>query len=214
MNTQKPKAKVLQNTTPAKQGTGSGDTYIEARPENDAGVVWIRDEPTGEALNTVEGEEEILADDIRGDHSTVSTEASHDRRTFSSHPSTILEAETDPTSIPSGILDDLKLGRKDTESPLNSIDADYGSDSCHSAQYDSSTADGSSREGLPIGVNPSKVKAVGEHFGESSTGINPPRFHDPENIFEAHRIKDRIKDMNGNPPKPIVSQSWPDLLYS
>ena len=205
---------MLQNTTPAKQGMGSGDTHIEARPDNDAGVVRMRDEPTGEVLNTVEGEEEISTDDTRGDHSTVSTEASHDRRTFSSYPSPVLEAETDLTSIPSGILDDLEIERKDTESPLNSIDAVYGSDSCHSAQSDSSTADGSSREGLPIGVNPIKVKAVGGHFGESNTETIPPRFHDPENSWEAHRIKDRIKNMNGNPSKPIISQSWPDLLCS
>ena len=197
---------MLQNTTPAKQDLGSGDTHIEVRPENDAGVVYIRGQPAGEELNTVEGEEEILADDIRGDHSTVSTEASHDRRTFGSHPSPILEAETDPTSVPSGILDDLEFERKDTESPLNSIDAVYGSDSCHSAQSDSSTTDSSSREGLPIGVNAGKVKAVGEHFGESSTETRTSRFHDPENSWEARRINARIKNINGNPSKPIISQ--------
>ena len=205
---------MLQNTTLAKQGMGSGDTNREARSDNDAGVVRIRDEPTGEELSTVEGKEDISADGIRSDHSTVSTEASHGKSTFSSHPSPILEAETDPTSIPSGILDDLDLERKDTESPLNSIDAVYGSDSCHSAQSDSSAADCSSREGLPVGVNPSKVEAVGGHFGESSTETNPPRFHDPENSEEANRIKDRIINMHGNPSKPIVSQSWPDLLVS
>lgn len=205
---------MLQNTTLAKQGMGSGDAHNEARSDNDAGVVRIRDEPSREELSTVEGKEEILADDTRGDHSTVSTELSHDRRTFSSHPSPILEAETDPTSIPSGILDDLELERKDTDSPLNSVDAVYGSDSCHSAQSDSSAADSSSREALPVAVNLSKVKAVGGHFGESSTETNTPGFHDPENSEEANRIKDRIIDMHGKPSEPIVSQSWPDLLGS
>ena len=200
---------MLQNTTQAKQGMGSGDAHMEARPNNDAGVVRIRDEPTGEELNTMEGEEEIVADDSRGDHSTVSTEASHDRRTFSSHPSPTLEAETDPTSIPSGILDDLELERKDTESPLNSNVAVHGSDSYPSTQSDSSTADGSSIEGLPIEVT---VGASGEHFGEPSTETNPPRFHDPENIWEAQGITDRINNINGNPSKSIVLQSWPDLL--
>ena len=205
---------MLQNTTPAKQGMGSSDTRIEAHPHNDASVVRIGDEPTGEEFNTMEGKEEILADDTPGDHSTLSTEASHDRRTFSSYPSPILGAETDPTSMPSGILDDLELERKDTESPLNSIDAVYGSDSCHSAQSDSSAADSGSREGPPAGVNLSKVKAFGDHFGESSTEPNPPRFHDPENSWEARRIKDRINNMNGNPSISIVSHSWPDLLGS
>ena len=193
---------------------GSGDTHLEARPDNDASVIRIRDEPTGEKSNTMEGEEEILRDDTRGDHSTVSTEVSHDRRALSSRPSPILEAETNPTSIPSGILDDLELERKDTESPLNSIEAVYGSDSCHSAQSDSSTAGSSSKEGPVIGVNLSKVKAVGEHFGESSTETNRPRFHDPVNSWEANRIKDRINNMNGNHFNPILSQSWPDLLCS
>ena len=190
---------------------GSGDTHIEARPDNDAGLIRTKDETTGEELNTVEREEEILADDTRGDHSTVSTEVSHDGRTFSSRPSPILEAQTDPTSIPSGILDDLELERKDTESPLHSIDAVYGSDSCHSAQSDSSTADSSSREGLPIEV---KVKAVGDHFGESSSETRTSRFHDPQNSSEARRINARIKNMNGNPSKPIISQNWPNLMCS
>ena len=187
---------MLQNTTPAKQGMGSGDTYREARPDNDAGVVRTRDEPTGEELNTVEGKEEILTDDTRGDHSTVSTEASHDRGSFSSHPSPILEAVTDPTSMPSGNLDDLELERKDTESPLNSNHAVCGSDFCHSAQSDSSTADSSSRESLSAGVN---LSNFGGQFGESSTEPDPPRFHDPENSSEARRIKARIQNMNGNP---------------
>ena len=182
-----------------------------ARPDNDAGVVRIGDEPTGKELNTVEGKEDILADDTQGDRSTVSTEASHDRRTFSSHPSPILEAETDPTSIPSGILDDFVLERKDTESPLNSMDAVHGSDSCLSAQSDSSTVDSSLRGSLLVGVN---LEAVGKQFGESSTETNRPRFHDPENIWEARSITHRINSMNGNPHKPVVSQSWPDLLGS
>ena len=195
---------MLQNPTPAKQGTESRDTHMMTRPDNDAGVVRIGDEPTGKELNTVEGKEEILADGTRGDQSTVSTEASHDRRTFSSYPSPILGAETDPTSIPSGFLDDLALERKDTESPSNSMDAVYGSDSCLSAQSDSSTADSSSREGLSGGVN---LEAVGKQFGESSTETNPPRFHDPENIWEAASITHKINSMNGNPHKPIVSHS-------
>ena len=65
----------------------------------------------------------ISANNIQGDRSTVPTEGSHDKRTLRSRLSSILEAETDPTSIPSGNLIDVNLTRKDTESPLNLVES-------------------------------------------------------------------------------------------
>ena len=65
----------------------------------------------------------ISANNIQGDSSTVPTEGSHNKRTLRSRLSSILEAETDPTSLPSGNLNDLNLTRKDTESPLNLVES-------------------------------------------------------------------------------------------
>ena len=190
--------KMLQEATREKQVMGSGGVHPVTPPSDDAGVVRTEDEVTMEEGATVEGEEEMQADDTQGDHSTVSTESSHDKSVFSPHQSPILEAATDPTSMPSGILDDLELDRKCTDSPLDSVEAIYGSDSVHSTQSDPSTEDSDSREGSQIAVNPRKVEAIGGHFGESSTTASTSRFHDPKNSWEAHHINNKIKHMNSN----------------
>ena len=200
---------MLQNTTPEGQGIESGNARMNARPENEVGVVRVKPEATGELWTIMKEEEEKLGDNTQGDHSTVSTEWSHDKKVFSSRPSPILEADTqtDPTSISledSGFLKDLNLDRKDTESPLNSIDAVHGSDSWHSSQSDSSTGESDSKGSLPTAVNPGKVKDVGRHFHDSSPEASTPRFHDPENSWEALQINDRIQNMHGNPAKHTV----------
>ena len=191
---------------------GSGAAHMEARPSHAAGVFRMRDEATTEAWATMDREDEILADDSQGDHSTVSTEQSHDKKVFSSHPSPVFEAKTDPTSIPSGVIEDLHLERKCTESPLNSIEAVHLSDSVHSEQSDPSTGYSDSRESVPVAVNPGKVKAIGYHFGDYGTNTSTSRFHDPTNSWEAQHINDKIKQANGNSIKPTVSQSCPDLF--
>ena len=205
---------MMQNTTQEEQGMGAGDAPKEALYNDEVGVVRIKDEATGEDWTTVEGEDETLADNTEADHSTVSTECSQYKRPFSSQLSSIPEAETDPTSIPSGILDDLELERKCTESPLNSTDAVHGSDSYHSAQSDLSAADSDSREGVSTAVNPVEIKAIGDHFRESGASKpSTPRFHDPKNSLEALHINDKIKTMHGKPASGlIVSQAWPNLL--
>ena len=198
---------MLQNTIEKKQAMGSDNAHMEARPNSDTGVVRTGDEATLEEETTLVGEEEILADDTQGDRSTVTTEWSHDKKVFSPQASPILEAETDPTSIPSGISEDLDLERKCTESPLNSIEAVQGSDSVHSAQSDPSTEDSNSRESGPIAVNAGKVEAIGDHFAESSTETSPPRFHDPKNSWEAQHIKRRIMQAFGTSVQHTLSQS-------
>ena len=181
---------------------GPDKAYMEARPNSDTGIVRTRDEATVEEETTLEGEEEILADDTQGDRSTITTEWSHDKKVFSPQASPILEGETDPTS---GFLEDLDLERKCTESPLDSIEAVQGSDSVHSAQSDPSTGDNDSREGRPIAVNAGKVEAIGDHFGESSTETSPPRFHDPKNIWEAQQINRRIMQAFGTSPTHLIA---------
>ena len=198
---------MLQNTTQEKQAMGSDKAQMEARPNSDTGVVRTRDEATLEEETTLEGEEESLADDTQGDRSTVSTEWSHNKKVFSPQASPILEAETDPTSIPSGLLEDLVLERKCTESPLNSMEAVQESDSVHSAQSDPSTGDDSSRDGGPIAVNAEIVTAIGDHFGDSTAETPPPRFHDPKTSWEAQHITKKIRRVNGNSLEPTVSQS-------
>lgn len=184
---------------------GPDKAYMEARPNSDTGIVRTGDEATVEEETTLIGEEEILADDTQGDRSTITTEWSHDKKVFSPQASPILEAETDPTSIPSGFLEDLDLERKCTESPLDSIEAVQGSDSVHSAQSDPSTGDNNSREGGPIAVNAGKVEAIGDHFGESSTETSPPRFHDPKNSWEAQQINRRIMQAFGTSPTHLIA---------
>ena len=189
---------MLQNTTHVKQMMGCSDAHRDTRPYNDTSPVNINTTDENTVEEWMPGQEETPADDTQGDHSTVSTDWSRDKRAFSTFPSPLLEAETDPTSMPSGVLDDLDLERKCTKSPLDSIEAVHGSDSVHSEQCDSSTADTDSREGVPIAVNAGKVKAVGDHFGESITKVSTQRFHDPNNSWEAKHIKDKIEQTNGN----------------
>ena len=186
---------------------GSGDAHMGLPPNHDAIVFRTGKEATGEEwTTTVDGEDRILSDDAQGDHSTVSTECSHDKKVFSSPPSPLLGAGTDPTSIPSGMLDDLDLERKCTVSPLNSIEAVYGSDSVHSEQSDpSSTGYSDSKEGVPVAVNPGKAKDIGVHFGESSMNTSTSRFHDPTNSWEAQHINDKIRQAFGESAKPTVN---------
>ena len=190
------------NTTHEKQTMEFRNGVSGIRPYNFADVVHTKEEDTIMEGSTMEGEEEILADDTQGDSSTVSTEGSHEKRVFSAHRSSILGAETDPTSIPSGFFDDLDLDRKDRES----LEAVHGSDSVHSEQSESSTGYSDSREDVPVAVNPGKVEAIGDHFGGSGTDTPAARFHDPENSWEAQHINDRIKQANGNPVEPTVPQ--------
>ncbi len=211
---------------------GTGDDH-ETRPNDDMVVVHIGDKTTVGARTTAESEEKMPADDTQGDHSTVSTEWSRDKGVSSVHPSPNLEAETDPTSIPSDIFDDLDLYRKrtelpsqidqtpyepdlvrpqNTESPFNSIEAVHGLDSDRSEKSGSITGDSDSREGVPIAVNPGKVKAIGYHFGESSTATPASRFHDPTDSWEAQHINNKLQQVHGNSVKPTVPQSWPNLL--
>ena len=181
---------------------------------------------------TKEWEEEMVAEDAQGDHSTVSTELSHNNLGSSIHPSSLLEDETDPTSIPSGILDDLELDRKYTESPsgtdeaiygsyptlrqyqvspLYSSEDAYGSDSVHSGH---STGSSDSKMDVPIAVNAGKVEAIGDHFSDSGFEALGRRFHDPKNSWEAELINKRINQTNGNSTRPKVSQSWTYLVCS
>lgn len=197
---------MLQNTTREEQAMGFRNTHV-GLPPNHTGVVFRtreEEEATGEDWTTVDGDDEIPADDTQGDHSTVSTECSHDdKKVFSSPPSPLLGTATDPTSIPSGTLDDLDLERKCTLSPLNSNKAVHGSDSVHSdLSISSSSSTGcsdSSREGVPpITVNAGKAKDIGGHFGESSMNdASTSRFHDPTNSWEARHIRDKIRQANG-----------------
>ena len=189
---------MLQNTTHVKQMMGGSDAPRDTLPYNDTGSVDIYTRDENAVEEWMPGQEEILADDTRGDHSTVSTDWSRDKRAISTFPSPLLEAETDPTSMPSGALDDFDLERKSTKSPLDSIEAVYGSDSVHSEQSDPSTADTNSRQGVSIAVNAGKVKAVGDHLSESITKVSTQRFHDPDNSWEAKLIKDKIEQTNGN----------------
>lgn len=182
----------------------SGDAHMGLPPNYDAGVFRTRVEATEEEWTTVDGEDEILAEDAQGDHSTVSTECSHDKKVFSSPPSPLLGAVTDPTSIPSGMLEDLDLERKCTESPLKSMEPVYGSDSVHSEQSDPSTEYSDSKEGVPIAVNPGKAKDIGVHFGESSMNTSTSRFHDPTNSWEAQHINNKIRQAYGKSAKPTV----------
>lgn len=212
-------------TTLEKQEMGFSDAHWTTRPNGDAGDIRTADNsprigPTVEERAPVGGEEEMVGDEIQGDHSTVFTEWSHNKRGSSTHPSSFLGAETDPTSIPSGMLDDLELDRKCTESPAQTDDAMYGSDpalrqytesplqsidSVHSGQSKSSGGHSDSREEVPVAVNPGKVKAIGDHFGESSAETSAPRFHDPKNNWEAEHIKNKIQQVHGNPTKFTLS---------
>lgn len=204
---------MLQNTTHKEQAIGFDDAHMGLPPNHDASVFRMGEEATGEEWTTVDGEDEILVDGTQGDHSTVSTECSHDKGVFSSHPSPLLGAETDPTSLPSGTLEDLDLERKCTVSRLSSNEAVHGSDSVHSEQSDpSSTGYSDSKEGVPIAVNPGKAKDIGVHFGESSMNTSTSRFHDPTNSWEAQHISKKIRQAYGKSAKPTVSQSWSDLL--
>ena len=193
---------MLQNITHVKQMMGGSNAQGATQPNNDTILVNIHTRDKTSMEEWMPGQEEILADDTQGDHSTVSTNWSRGKRVFSTQPSPLLEAETDPTSMPSGGLEDLDLERKCTESPFNSIEAVYGSDSVYSEQCDSSAGSTDSREGVSIAVNAGKVKAVGDHFGESSTEASTQRFHDPNNSWEAKHINDKIVQLNGESVKP------------
>ena len=215
-----------EDTTPEKQEMGVSDARWTTPPIDHAGDVRTADNsprigPTVEERAPVGGEEEMMADEIQGDHSTVFTESSHNKRGSSTHPSSFLEVETDPTSIPSGMLDDLDLDldRKCTESPATD-DAMYGSDpalrqytdsplysidSVQSRQSNSSTGHSDSREEVPVAVNLGRVKAIGDHFGESSAETSAPRFHDPKNSWEAEHIKNKVQQVHGNPNTFTVS---------
>lgn len=179
----------LPNTTLEKQEMGYGDGLSVSLSRSYIGVVHTEEEDTVGEGSTMEGGEEILADDTQNDNSTLSTEGSHVKRVFGVDHSSTLEADTDPTSIPSGFFDDLDLDRKGRES----LEAVHGSDSVHSEESITSTAYSDSREDVPVAV---KVKAIGDHFGGSGTDTPAARFHDPENSWEAQHINDKIKQAN------------------
>ena len=184
----------------------------ETRPNNGTGVVTDGDDATAEDGTTVDGQEDILADDVQGDHSTGSTEGSRDKEVFHLHASPFLEAETDPTSIPSGHLDDLDDERKCADSPSISLEVVFESDSIHSEESAPSIGDRDSRENITTAVNPGKVKGIGDHFGESSAEISVPRFHDPKDSWEAQHINERVKLAKSNLVKPTALSSWPNCL--
>ena len=207
---------MLQDTTQGKQAVESGDPQTEIRYNDN------------EAWTTVEWKEELVVEEARGDRSTISTDGSHNMGGSSNHPSSFLGTETDPTS---GILDDmdfdLDLDRIHSESDkamcgsdpalrdlsLHSTEAVYGFDSVRSGQSESSTKYSNSREDIPIAVNPGKLSAIGDHF-ESDTETSAQRFHDPENPWEAQRIKDKIEQVNGNPIDCTISPYRTDLHCS
>ena len=202
-----------QDTTQKEWAIGCCDSCLETRPHDEAVVIPFGDNAIVADRRTIEGEEETSADDTQGDHSTVSTGWYHDGEVSCyRRANPLLETETNPTSLPSGIPDELDLERKCTGSPLNSMEAAHGSDSAISEASDSPTGASDLSQHVPTTVNPGKVEAIGGHFDECSTEASPPRFHDPNNSWEAIHINNKIKQANGNPAKSTVSQTWPDLF--
>lgn len=146
----------------------------------------------------MEGRNDMLAENRRLTTSTATTVSSESKQTGKSSnthgSSCILEAETDPTSLPSEMFDE--PDRKDTESPVDSNMAVYGSDSVHSASSEYSTERSDSKRRTPAAVDLDKVEAMGGQFEEPYDGGEAASFHNPENDIEAEFIKDKVKKAN------------------
>ncbi|CAF9917928.1 hypothetical protein IMSHALPRED_003785 [Imshaugia aleurites] len=185
---------MLQDTAQMKQATGSSDAHRETRPNNDAGVVHTGDKTTVEGPTAVEREEEMVAEASRGKPRTATTVSSESKQTGQSSnvhtSSNAFEQETDPTSSPSEILD--KPDRKCTESPIDSDEAVYGSDSVHSESSESSTDANDSKKRINAAVNADKVEAIGRQFEDLGIGNEAVSFHNPADEDEARHINDMV----------------------
>ena len=134
---------------------------------------------------------------------TVSTESSKQTGNSSNihTPSDILEQQTDPTSSPSEMLDE--PDRKDTESPIDSDRAVYGSNSVHSDSSDSSTDHSDSKKNMTTAVG---LEKVGGQFDESCSGREAASFHNPANDVEAKYINDKVIKANS---EHFTLSVWP-----
>ena len=194
--------KRLEDTTMDKQAVGFIDAHWETRPNDHATVVPTGDKIPKEELTTVEGTKHMLAQDRRATSSTSTTVSSESKQTGKSsniHTSScILEAETNPTSSPSEVLDE--PDRKSTESPVDSDVAVYGSNSVHSASSESPTERSDSKRTTTTAVD-LEVKAMGGQFEGPCSGGEAASFHNPANDIEAEFIKDKVQKANSEPSK-------------
>lgn len=186
---------MLEDTTQEKQGMGSSSPHWEARPKNDADINPIKDKTTVEEGATVAMEKTVVAGDRHKNSSTVTTMSTESKQTGSASnvptSSNALEEETDPTSSPSEMLDE--LDRKHTESPIDSDRAVYGSNSVHSTSSESSTDHSDSKKNMTTAAD---LEKVGGQFDESCTGRAAASFHNPVNDVEAKYINDKIVKAN------------------
>ena len=185
---------------------GSSNAHRKTRSNNDIGVIPTRDKTTMEEGITVEEERNMVAEDRLMNSSTATTVSSESKQTGNSsnvHTSScIFEAETDPTSSPSVMLDE--HDRKCTESPIDSNRAVCGSNSIHSESSESSTEHDDSKKNTTAAVDLDKVEAMGGQFDESSVGREAASFHNPVNDLEAQFINDKVKKANSEPCKFTV----------
>ena len=190
--------KILQDTTQKKQAMGSSDAQWKARSNNDPAIVRTGDKTTAKEWITGEGGEELVIEDCQGTSSKATTVSSESKQSGSSSnvhtSSNTLEEGTDPTSLPSEMLDE--PDRKDTESPMDSDRAVYGSNSVHSESSVSSSEQTDSKKGITAAVDLDKVEAMGGQFDESYTGREAASFHNPVNDSEARYINDKVKKAN------------------
>ena len=186
---------------PMKQATGSSDAHGKTCPNNDAGVVHTGDKTTVEGPTAVEREEEMVAEASRGKPRTATTVSSESKQTGQSSnvhtSSNAFEQETDPTSSPSEILD--KPDRKCTESPIDSDEAVWASDSVHSEFSESSTDANDSKKKMKAAVNADKVEAIGRQFEDLGIGNEAVSFHNPADDDEARHINDMVRKAHSKP---------------
>ena len=181
---------------------GSSNAHWKTRSNNDTGVISTKDKTTMKKRITVEGNKDMMGEDRLMDSSTATTVSSESKQTGNSTSSCILEAETDPTSSPSEILNE--PDRKCTESPIDSDKAVYGSDSIHSKSSESSTEYNDFKTNKIAAVDLDKVEAMGGQFDESSVKREAVSFHNPVNDMEAQFINDKVKKANSEPCKLTV----------
>ena len=197
---------MLEDTTQKTQVMGSGSAHWKTRPNNDIGTVSTQDKTTMEEWATLERGKVTVAGDRHVKSSTattVSTESSKQTGNSSNvhTQSDILEQQTDPTSSPSEMLDE--PDRKDTESPIDSDRAVYGSNSVHSDSSDSSTEHGDSKKNMTTAVG---LEKVGGQFDESCSGREAASFHNPANDVEAKYINDKVIKANS---EHFTLHVWP-----
>ena len=187
--------KMLEGTTQDKQAMESGSAHWKARPNHDAGIVPTEDKTTAEEWAGVEERKVMVAGERQENTSTATTVSSESKQTGNSsnlHASSdLLEEETDPTSSPSEMLDE--PDRKDTESPIDSDRAVYGSNSVHSDSSESSVEHGDLRRNMTTAAN---LEKMGGQFDESCTGGEAASFHNPVNDVEAKYINDKVIKAN------------------